>query len=883
MSRHTLLFFAAVAAFAQSRHDPGRNPDPPSLAQEWRIHSSAGLSLTGAEISSAAFAPKDWNAATVPATVISALAADGVYPDPYYGLNLRSIPGTTYDFGDNFAVDPMPADSPFRASWWYRTQFRAPSAGSKRRLPAAGGTRYRLHFDGINYRANIWLNGRLVADDTAVRGMYRRFEFDVTDLLASGVNTLAVEVFAPTENDLSISFVDWNPLPADKDMGLIGDVYLTRSGPVTVRNAQAVSSLTAALDHASVTVAADLRNETASPVDGALTATIENLVLTAPVRLAPGEARRISLPAGTIDHPRLWWPAGQGAQELYTAQIEFQTGGAVSDRQEIQFGIRTVTSELDANQHRLFRVNGRPILIRGAAWTPDMLLRRSPEREAIDLRYAREMNLNALRFEGKLEMSDGFFDLADRLGILLLPGWCCCSAWEQWDRWTPADYTVAAESLRTQVRRLRNHPSVLAFLYGSDNAPPPAAEAAYLRVFADENWPNPAIASARDETTAGGGPTGVKMLGPYDYVPPGFWLADKEHGGAWGFNTETSPGPAIPELVSLRRMMPADGLWPPDNTLWNFHAGSGSFADTRVFNAALEGRYGPARDIAEYAKKSQAMTYEAQRAMFEAYGRNKHTSATGVIQWLMNSAWPGLIWHLYDWYLRPAGGYFGTKKALEPAHVQYSYDDRSIVVVNSRYDALPGCTVTARVYNLDLSEKFSRAAAIDVAPDSAARVFTLPAIDGLSRTYFLRLILTDSAGQILSRNFYWLSTQPDVMDWPNLNYRYVPITTYMDLTGLDRLPAATVAARWTSEQNGEEETVRVTLQNTSANLAFLVHATALRGANGEEIAPVYWSDNYFELMPGEQREITVAYPSKLLAGARPSIRVDGWNLTQQTP
>jgi exo-1,4-beta-D-glucosaminidase len=325
-------------------------------------------------------------------------------------------------------------------------------------------------------------------------------------------------------------------------------------------------------------------------------------------------------------------------------------------------------------------------------------------------------------------------------------------------------------------------------------------------------------------------------------------------------------------------MMPAANLWPPDNQIWNFHAGSGSFADTRVFNAALDGRYGPAKDIADYVRKSQAMTYEAERAMFEAYGRNKYAPATGVIQWMMNNAWPGLIWHLYDWYLRPGGGYFGTKKACEPVHVQYSYDNASAVVVNSLYQALPGYTVTAKVYNLDLTEMFSQTAAIDIAPDSATRVFTLPAIAGLSRTYFVRLVLTDLGGNEASRNFYWLSTQPDVMDWASLNYRYVPITTYMDLTGLDTLPPAQVSVAWQSEQADADEIEHVTVRNPSANLAFLVHLKLLRGTGGTEVEPVLWSDNYFELMPGEQREITATYARTLLGGASPYIQVDGWNV-----
>jgi exo-1,4-beta-D-glucosaminidase len=871
-----LLFAVTALAAAQ------RNASRIDLTGGWMIQSSDSLGQTGDQISSPFFDTTGWYPATVPTTVIRALVSDGVYADPYYGLNLRSIPGTTYAFGDNFAVEPMPADSPFRVSWWYRTQFRLPGGG-KHPAPWPSNRRYWLNFASINYRANIWLNGRQVAGQGQVRGMFRTFEFDVTDAVGPGVNTLAVEVYPPTENDLSISFVDWNPLPADKDMGLVRDVYLLASGPVALRNVQVTSALSPALDQSQLTVAVDVNNPGAAPIEGTLAATIGDIALSAPVQVSAGQSVRISLsprdyPQLVVNQPQLWWPNGVGPQNLYRLHLEFQSGGSVSDAQDVQFGIRSVTSELDSQQHRVFRINGQRILIRGAAWTPDMMLKIDPEREDNDLHYARDMNLNAIRFEGKLEMSDGFFDLADRYGILLLPGWCCCSFWEQWDQWQPNDYTVAAESLRSQVRRLRNHPSVLAFLYGSDNAPPPLAEQGYLAVLAQENWPNPYLAGAGDATTPGAGPTGVKMTGPYDYVPPEFWQADTQHGGAWGFNTETSPGPAIPPLQSLQSMMPAANLWPPDNQIWNFHAGSGSFADTRVFNAALDGRYGPAQNISDYVRKSQAMTYEAERAMFEAYGRNKYGPATGVIQWMMNNAWPGLIWHLYDWYLRPGGGYFGTKKACEPVHVQYSYDDVSVVVTNALYQALPGYTATAKVFNLDLTEMFSQTMAIDIAPDSVTRVFTLPAIAGLSRTYFVRLVLTDASGNEASRNFYWLSTQPDVMDWANLNYRYVPITTYMDLTGLDTLPPAQVSVAWQSEPAGPDQTAHVTVRNVSGNLAFLVHLTVLNGKGGTDVEPALWSDNYFELLPGEQREITATYASKLLNGAQPYIQVDGWNV-----
>jgi exo-1,4-beta-D-glucosaminidase len=870
MILRTLLF--AFPLLAQIRH-----PLPPplriDLAKGWSIQTSAKVSDGGDRISTDGYPTAGWYPATVPTTVVSALVNDKIYPDPDYGLNLRSIPGTTYDFGDNFAVDPMPADSPFIVPWWYRTQFNLPHTVEGRRL--------WLRFDSINYRADVWLNGRLLATSDQVRGMYRTFEFDITDLAAPGVNVLAVEVFAPTENDLSISFVDWNPLPPDKNMGLVRDVYILTTGPVAVRNTQVVTSLNAAFTQAQLNLYADLQNNTAQSVDGVMAATIGSVAVSKPVRLGPGEAARVSFTPSdfsqlTIANPRLWWPADLGPQNLYSLHMEFQVAGAVSGAENVQFGIRQITSELDSQQHRLFRINGQRVLIRGAAWAPDMMLRLDSQRDEYDLRYARDMHLNAIRFEGKLEMRDSFFDMADRLGILLMPGWCCCSFWEQWEKWTADDHVTAAESLRSQLRRLRNHPSVFVFLYGSDSSPTGYAEQNYLNVLQQENWPNPYLSGASDNTTAIGR-TGVKMTGPYDYVPPNFWLKDTEHGGAFGFITETSPGPAIPLLASLQQMMPAADLWPIGDQTFNYHSGSGSFADVNVFSAALAGRYGAAKDLQDYVTKSQAMTYEAERAMFEAYGRNKYTS-TGLIQWMMNNAWPGLIWHLYDWYLRPGGGYFGTKKACEPLHVQYSYDDQSIVVVNSLYQDFAGYQVTAEVYNFDLTQKYVRTFDFDIPADSSTRVLYLPALPDLSRTYFVRLSLNDADGNPVNRNFYWLSTQADIGDYAAWNYRYLPISTYADLTALQNLPPATVTASWQSEQNGTDEVDHVTIRNTSSALAFMVHLTVLKGQGGGDVAPVYWEDNYITLLPGEERQVSVSYPHVLLSGASSYIQVDGWNV-----
>ncbi len=779
----------------------------------------------------------------------------------------------SYAIGENFSNGAMPEDSPFKPAWWYRTEFKLP--------PSANGKTIWLNFDAINYRANIWLNGHQVANSDQAVGMYRMFEFDITGLAVhGGVNVLAVEVFPPTENDLTITFVDWNPMPPDKAMGLVRDVYLLTSGPVALRNTQVITHLDSPPEKAHLTIATDLHNATGHEVTGTLKASIGNIALSKRVKIAPQDSTRVAFapsdyPQLNIDHPKLWWPYPLGPQNLQQLHLEFESGGRVSDQQEVQFGIREVTSELDSQKHRLFKINGKNILIRGGGWTPDLLLRSSPERDEQEILYARDMHLNTIRLEGKM-MNDHFYESCDRHGVMVMAGWCCCSFWERWKEWKPEDYTLAGNSLRDQIRRIRNHPSVLAWLYGSDESPTGQAESVYLKTLQEEQWPNPYVSSAADRTTEGAGPTGVKMSGPYEYVAPNYWLLDQEHGGAFGFNTETSPGPAIPHIESLREMLPKEHLWPMDE-FWEYHAGGGQFKDVKVFTAALEGRYGKAETLEDYLRKSQVMTYEAERAMFEAYGRNKYTS-TGVVQWMLNNAWPSLIWHLYDYYLRPGGGYFGTKKANEPLHVQYSYDDQSVVVVNSYYRAFTAYKVTAKVYNLDLTEKFSKTATLDVAPDSSTRVFVIPQIDDLSKVYFVRLQLEDSAAKQVSSNFYWLSTQPDVSDFAASQWYVTPIKTYADLTGLQKLPEVKLKVNSRPEQKGDEEIDHVTLENPTTGLAFSIHLQVLKARDGADVQPVIWEDNYFELMPGEKREVTATYKRKLLGGARSHIKVDGWNV-----
>ena len=324
-------------------------------------------------------------------------------------------------------------------------------------------------------------------------------------------------------------------------------------------------------------------------------------------------------------------------------------------------------------------------------------------------------------------------------------------------------------------------------------------------------------------------------------------------------------------------MVGKDHLWPIDD-VWNYHAGGGEFKTINVFSDALANRYGKSDSVEDFASKSQLQTYEGVRAMYEAYSRNKYQS-TGVIQWMLNNAWPSMIWHLYDYYLRPGGGYFGAKRAMEALHPIYGYDDHSIWVVSSQYEDVKGLKLTTKIYNLDMTEKFSHEDSLDAGADSTAKILTLPDISGLSPVYFLVLRLTDSTGKLVGSNFYWLSTKPETIDWAKSTWWMTPTESFADYTSLAQLPKVKLKVSERTERKGEDSFTHVTLENPSKNLAFFVRLKVSKGAKGEEILPVVWEDNYISLLPGEKREVTATYRTSELGTAKPVVRsaAGTWN------
>jgi exo-1,4-beta-D-glucosaminidase len=897
MKEHRISFIALALLLIPYALQAQKHPQPHSavrsasptdnrmtLRDGWSLQSSCKVEKPGEVISTAQFSPAGWYAVTVPTTVSAALVKAKVFPNPDYGMNLRKFPGMDYPIGGNFSNIPMQQDSPFIVPWWYRKQFTLPASYK--------GKTIWLDFNGINYRANIFLNGKKIAGKDDVAGAWRTYEFNVTDAARAGaVNVLAVEVYSPTEKDLAITFVDWNPAPPDKDMGIFRDVEVSTSGPVALRYPTVISKLDSD-GKAHLTVTALLKNGTSETVKGALKGKIENAEFSQDVELGPNEQKDVTFTPEqfsqlNFDHPRLWWPAQVGKPELYALAMQFDSNGKTSDRSDTKFGIREITSELNANGKRVFSINGKHFLIRGGGWSPDMLLRQDPQRLNDQLDYVQDMGLNTIRLEGKLQPKE-FFDTTDQRGILVMAGWCCCAAWEHWPTWRPEDYKVAEQSLRDQIYRLRSHPSLLVWLNGSDNPPPPDVEQTYLKVEKDLQWPNPILSSATGKETTVTGNNGVKMSGPYQYVAPAYWMEDAINanhpqmcnqggcGGGYGFNTETSPGPAVPPIETVEAMLPKEHWWPIDE-YWDFHGGGGVFKTLDVFTDALNARYGKSDNLADYTMKSQAQVYEGIRAMYEAYSRNKYTSG-GVIQWMLNNAWPSMIWHLYDWYLRPGGGYFGAKAALQPLDPVYGYDDNSIYVVNSRFEAANGLHVSTKVFNLDMSGKYSNDSTVDVPEDGVVKVVSLPEISGLSPTYFVALKISDASGKELGSNFYWLSTKQETLDWAKSTWYMTPTLSYADFTSLSQLPKVKLNVSDRSERQGEFEVTHVSLENPSKSLAFFVRLKVDKGKGGEEILPVLWQDNYISLLPGEKRELTAKYNANQLGAAKPAVEVSGFNV-----
>lgn len=846
------------------------------LRDNWTLQSAAKLDSPPEQLSVPGFDPNTWYPITVPTTVLAALVQNNVYPDPFYGDNLTKIPG--------YRPSPwlvMPSDSPFYPAWWYRTEFDVPAN--------IGGKVLRLHLDGINYKANVWLNGRKIAGDDHVYGMFRRFEFPINDYVKTGgKNCLALEITAPghlpekpyrtKQLEATTGWDDHNPQPPDLNMGVWQDVYITASGQVTLRHPYVSTALELpSLAPARLTVSVQAANVSNTAITAVIAGRIEDIAFEKTVELAPGQTQDVvfapaDYPQLTIEKPRIWWPVGLGAPELYELTLEARAGNALSETAATPFGIRHATSYINKEGWRAYQVNGQDILIRGGAWmTSDMLLRLSPQRYEGLIRYAKEANLNMLRSEGfSIRETDTFYNLCDRYGVM--------ATQQLFGRSIP-DEPLAIACVEDTILRIRNHPSLVHFLGHDETFPTETLDKAYKDIIAkhipDRTYQPHSGAFEIDERFETGG-TRTGSLQVWTYAPPNHYYGDNET-NAWGFAQSGGIGGVFASYGTMCRMLPQDAQWPPFTDTWSLHTVTQGAHYFSPVLKALYDRYGTAADLPEFCRKAFALNYECARGMFEAYARNKY-AATGITTWKYNAAWPASpTWQYIDYYLVPTGAYYGAKKACEPVHILYAYDDHAVHVVNNTRAPMAGLQAEARLYNLDMTEKWAKTQPVELGADGKVSVFPVEFPADLTKTHFLSLELKDAAGLVVSRNFYWLST---VEDKPNRAERLfaAPMST-ADYKALATLPAVELKKSFEISQESGENVAKITLENPTPHLAFFVRLSLLEKADGQELAPVYWSDNCISLAPGAVREITARYaPDATPGGAAPVLQLEGFNV-----
>ncbi len=873
------------------------------LVTGWQIRSSARVGSPGRTVSEPGYAAAGWLPISQPETLMAGLLENGRYPGVFYSQRLASVPR------GQFAVP-----------WWYRDAFE---------LHPTAGQHTFLRFRGVLSRADAWVNGTKVASRSTLQGAYSELEVDVTGLVRDGPNALALRVLpndAGAHGALTLSMVDWNPPAPDGNTGLQFAPQLEQDGPVSLRDLHVLQRTSADLGRSRLTVKAAIRNNTGEPViadlAGSITHGTTQIALARRVRVEAHATVHASFAPVVVPRPALWWPYQMGGQPLYRLTLDAGVAGVASDSALEDIGIRRVTSRLTpvrantygASGYRRFAINGRPFVVRGGGWSQDMFLRYTPTGIADQLAYVKDLGLNAIRFEGNLPPED-MFEQLDRAGILALPGWQCCSRWEQNSaRWTPALRANARNQATHVAALLRDHPSVLAFYQGSDTAPDPAKEALYLAAFQRADWALPQIASAEYRRSPRLGASGSKE-GPYNWAPPAYWWESgpvmdvgtdfTNAGGAFGFDTEASAGASIPTQDSL------DGFLSPrdQRQLWAVSSSHGVGSGPEIyhtspysaytaigrlgqFNTALWHRYGHWSGLAGYQREAQAAGYEVARAQFEATIGQAHDRAnpsTGLIYWQLNKAWPSLQWQLYGYDLDQAGVYFGAKKANERVHILYAYSDGSVRVSNLTNARRSGLRAHIVFRSLDGRPRVARSVSVSRLAGQGVETVLRPAVPAsMSQTYFLELELT-RAGATISRNVYWLSRTRDVVDWPATLGRGTGAAVrpggYADLSGLQRLGHVPVELRATTTRDGEDDitVVHVRVLGVRPLPAFFLHADVRRGPLGgdDRVLPIHWSDNDQTIWRGEDITLTGRYRRAELRGRTPVVSLAGWNVRRR--
>lgn len=810
----------------------------------WRLQRASQVKASGEEISTAGFKPDDWIVATVPGTVLSSYKNIGAIADPNYADNQLHV-----------------SESFFWSDFWYRDEFDLPEGFKKERL--------FLNFDGINWKANVYLNGKKLG---RIEGAFMRGKFDVTDVAVAGRNVVAVEIIRNAhigaikeKNKQSTDFNggilgadnptfhatigwDWIPTVRGRNIGIWNDVFLTSTGKVTVADPY-VKSVLPLPDTTSATLTAEVivKNHDANAVDGMLEGKVGEITFRKPVSLAAGEERAVvfdvkDFPQLKMENPRLWWPKGYGAPNLYDANFTFKVGEAVSDTKDFKVGIRQMTFNEDNHILSLF-INGRRFIGRGGNWgfSESNLNYRGREYD-IAVAYHADMNFTMMRNWVGMIGDKELYEACDRHGIMIWQDFWLANPADGPDPYYPDMFIANAEDY---VKRIRSHASIGLYCGRNEGFPPEQIDKALRRIIREEHPDIHYISSSADDVVSGHGP--YRMLPAKEY----FTLKT----GNDKFHSERGM-PNVMTYESMLRTFSPKGIWPQDNE-WGMHDYTREGAQgCTSFNEIIAKGYGEPQNAKEFADLAQWVNYDGHRSLFESRSQNRK----GLLMWMSHSCWPSMVWQTYDYYFEPTAAYFAIKKASEPLHIQWNPATDEVEVVNYSAGTHKGLTAKVQILNMDASVAWEKEAVVDSQEDTTDKCIKLAFPAGLSKVHFIKMTLTEN-GKVISDNFY---------------HRSLEENNYQDLRKLPKVSLG-VSTTVNKEADGTWKAVTA-LENKAAVPALMIRLNVVGDKDGQQILPVFYSDNYLSLLPGEKKEIHMTWKDEDTRGNAGNVIITGYNV-----
>lgn len=811
--------------------------------RQWKIRRSADVHDDAATVASAAYDASDWIDATVPGTVLASYVAAGVVPDPLFGDNQLQI-----------------SEWYFNTGFWYRREFVVPESYRGRNI--------QLNLKGINWKAVVYVNGHCLGE---IEGAFTRAAFDVTGLARPGEKSVLAVLIKindhPGEATLQhlndpdgnggiigldsptyVSSIGWNWLPTirGRNTGITDDVYLSATGTIQLSDPFLTTTLNLPdTTEASIGLSLSLVNHSEEVRNASLQLSSKYFRTDVEITgLVPGEIRQVqfserSHPILRIHHPQLWWPNGYGKQQMDTLTIVCTEGGKVTDSLHIPYGIRQFEYRYK-NSTLFLHVNGCPLLIRGGNWgLPEALLRCDANKYDLLVRLHKDMNLNMIRNWVGQTSNDAFYEACDRHGILIFDDFWLANPVDGPD---PADEPMFIRNAADKIRRYRNHPA-LALWAGRNEGYPPATLDSALRD----------LTSLYDNTRhyiPNSASSPVTGLGPYENKAPEWYFRNR------GTTFHTEQGiVSVPSAESLAAMMPEESRWPVNDS-WGLH--DWTQPRVKIYAEDMIYRYGAPESLEDFCRKAQMLNMEGPKSMMEAWQSRR---GPGVLVWMTHPAWPSLICQTYDYFLEPTAAYFALKKGSEPVHILLNPLNHKVQISNNTIHKLRAVTAKAEVYSISGSKISEKSFATEVESNTTKDCFIVDALSRTTGTVFVKLSLNDAKNITLSDNFYWLSSD-------SLNYRE-----------LNHLPEVPLTATATIGKIRNKDCIVVKITNNTGKIALMTELPARDEATGERLLPVFLSDNFFSLLPGESRTVTITPENGL--PDRTIITVRGWNIAEQ--